>query len=79
MLELLSMVRHEREKMQEEINISERTKNFEIRDIKRSFEERIRGVEFENQRLKKENETLTNELDAQDSFINNNRTSDEIK
>jgi len=79
MLELLSMVRHEREKMQEEINICERTKNFEIRDIKRSFEERIRGVEFENQRLKKENETLTNELDAQDSFINNNRTSDEIK
>jgi hypothetical protein len=65
--------------MQQEMKAFERKKNYELRDVKRDLEERVRSLEFENTRLKKENHTIVAELDAQDSFINNNRTSEEIR
>ena len=73
------MMRQERDYMQAELKTMEREKTFEIRELKREFEDRIRQLEFDNKRLNKENQILTAELDAQDSYIGQDRTNEEIK
>jgi hypothetical protein len=65
--------------MQSEMKTFEREKNYEMKDVKRDLEERLRSLEFDNTRLKKENRAMETELDAQDSFISNNRASDELR
>ncbi|CAI2382572.1 unnamed protein product [Moneuplotes crassus] len=77
--DLLSMVRQERDQMQNEMKDFERLKTSEIRDLKRNYEEQIRSLEFTNQRFQKDNQALTTEYEAQESYIQKNTMTDEIK
>lgn len=61
-----------------ELQSLEREKSYELRDLKRETEERIRHLEYENKRLKKENQSLNAELDAQDSYISHARNNSEV-